>query len=99
MQPERAHFFGRVNGGRGVGWLRRLSLFLAVLMAFTMSEIPARPAGANPPVPAPAPACPADRANTASAAVAAKLCGGPVEALDRRTETAQVFINADGTVT
>ena len=45
------------------------------------------------------PACPADRADEASAAVAAKLCGARVEVLGKRTETTQRFVNPDGTVT
>ncbi|GAB7045295.1 hypothetical protein JCM9534A_04210 [Catenuloplanes indicus JCM 9534] len=43
--------------------------------------------------------CPADRADLVSAAVAAKLCGGRVEALGERSETTQVFANPDGTIT
>ncbi|WP_436535954.1 LamG-like jellyroll fold domain-containing protein [Actinoplanes sp. HUAS TT8] len=45
------------------------------------------------------PVCPVDRADVASAAVAAKLCGNRVEVLGQRTETTQVFVNADGTIT
>ncbi|MEU4690793.1 LamG-like jellyroll fold domain-containing protein [Actinoplanes sp. NPDC023714] len=82
---------------------RALSLLLAVAVAVTLTEAPAarRAAAATTPVAA-APAatpCPAERANLASAAVSAKLCGKPVEALDRRTETTQVFANPDGTIT
>ncbi|NJP33454.1 LamG-like jellyroll fold domain-containing protein [Micromonospora thermarum] len=68
-----------------------------------MSDVPARverPAVAAPkPAPQPKPACPDDRPDEVSAAVAARLCGARVEVANRRSETTQVFANADGTLT
>ncbi|MFI5934037.1 DNRLRE domain-containing protein [Actinoplanes sp. NPDC051494] len=89
MQHRRALFSGR--------WSFPLVLALVV----TMADVPrAAPVAAAPVVPVPTrAACPADRADLTSAAVAAKLCGSRVEALGMRTETTQVFANADGTVT
>src|SRR5690349_12331355 len=102
MSHRRAHFFSSWNVGRRLRWMRRLALALVVVLAVSMSDGPtARPAAASPPVKAPAakPACPDNRADVVSAAIAAKLCGAPVEVLSRRTETTQVFANADGTIT
>ncbi|MFJ6195354.1 LamG-like jellyroll fold domain-containing protein [Micromonospora sp. NPDC092111] len=102
MQHERAHIFGRFNSSPYLGWLRRLSLVLVVAFVVGMTDVPSpRTAAAAPAGQAPAAGatCPQDRMNVASAAVAAKLCGGPVEAVGERTETTQVLVNPDGTRT
>ncbi|WP_422732959.1 LamG-like jellyroll fold domain-containing protein [Micromonospora sp. WMMD558] len=94
-----------VSLARGVfaRWGRRVALLLAVVLAATMSDVPARverPAVAAPkPAAQPKPACPDDRPDEVSAAVAARLCGARVEVANRRSETTQVFANADGTLT
>src|SRR6266511_4335377 len=58
------------------------------------------PAHAAPRPAAPAkPACPAQRPDETSAAIAAKLCGSRVEVTSRLSETTQVWANPDGTLT
>ncbi|RSM51625.1 hypothetical protein DMB66_41265, partial [Actinoplanes sp. ATCC 53533] len=103
MSHERAHFFSDWNAGWRLGWIHRLSLFIILVLVASIADVPVNagtPAVATlPQAPATKPACPADRADVASAAVAAKLCGGRVEAVGERTETTQVFVNPDGTIT
>ncbi|MBY8870259.1 DNRLRE domain-containing protein [Micromonospora sp. PLK6-60] len=101
MADERGQLFSSWNEGWRHAWIRRLCLGLMLLLVVTVAEVPAtrRPAAAAPQQAAAKPRCPADRPDVTSAAVAAKLCGDRVEALDRRTETTQVFVNPDGTRT
>ena len=102
MPHERAHFFADWNTGRRLGWLRRLSLLLILALVVSMADVPSPDPAVAAPVaqkPAAKPACPDNRADLVSAAIAAKLCGNRVEALGARTETTQVFANADGTIT
>ncbi|MDT4987449.1 MAG: hypothetical protein QOI74_1543, partial [Micromonosporaceae bacterium] len=54
---------------------------------------------AQPVTAAPKPACPAQRVDEASALIAARGCAGRVEVEGRRSETTQVWANADGTLT
>ncbi|MCO8276158.1 hypothetical protein M1L60_36835 [Actinoplanes sp. TRM 88003] len=80
--------------------VRVICLALIVLLVVTSNELPA--AAAVTPVaqaPATTPRCVEHRDDIASAAVAAKLCDGRVEAIGQRTETTQVFVNPDGTIT
>ncbi|HWH00397.1 MAG TPA: LamG-like jellyroll fold domain-containing protein [Pilimelia sp.] len=96
--------FISMNEGAGLRWLRRVCLLTAAVLAVTISDIPPGPRRAAPAAAATTPAatpptCPEHRADAASAAVAAKLCDGPVEVLGRRSETTQVFANPDGTLT
>jgi hypothetical protein len=100
---ERGHFFSSWNAGRRLAWLQRVCVAVILALVVSTADVPStsRPAAASPAAPAPArkPACPDDRQDEASAAIAAKLCGARVEAVGRRTETTQVFVNPDGTVT
>ncbi|MCW2143065.1 RHS repeat-associated core domain-containing protein [Actinoplanes cyaneus] len=93
MPLARAHFYS--TGTRAVGFAT------AVILAATMSDLPATsPAAAAPARQDPAAqSCPSDRVDLASAAIAAKLCAGPVEATGKRSETTRVFVNPDGTLT
>ncbi|MFJ6199592.1 LamG-like jellyroll fold domain-containing protein [Micromonospora sp. NPDC092111] len=84
------------------GWTRRLWIVMVFVLVATLSEVPmrpVRPAAAAVSKPASKPACPTDRPDEVSAAIAARLCGSRVEVAGRRTETTQVFANADGTLT
>jgi RHS repeat-associated protein len=101
MPEERGQLFSSLNEGVRFALVKRICLGLMALLVITLADVPAmtRPAAAAEKAPAAAPRCPADRQNVASAAVAAKLCGARVEALDRRTETSQIFANPDGTLT
>ncbi|MEU0550478.1 LamG-like jellyroll fold domain-containing protein [Micromonospora sp. NPDC005979] len=76
---------------------------LVLVLVATLSDVPTRPAEPARAAPAaaaaPKPTCPDDRPDEVSAAVAAKLCGARVEIAGRRTETTQLFANADGTLT
>ncbi|MFG1885609.1 LamG-like jellyroll fold domain-containing protein [Micromonospora sp. NPDC049102] len=78
-------------------------MVLILVLVATLSDLPARPArpvqAAAAPAPAPNVTCPVARPDEVSAGVAAKLCGARVEVANRRTETTQVFANADGTLT
>ncbi|WP_147427338.1 LamG-like jellyroll fold domain-containing protein [Micromonospora globbae] len=95
--------FVALAGGVFARWAGRLALLLAVVLVATMSEVPARverPAAAAPkPAGQAKPACPDDRPDEVSAAVAARLCAARVEVANRRSETTQVFANPDGTLT
>src|SRR5262245_54843887 len=84
---------GRRAGGRRFPVATALSL---VMVASAVAALPATAAGA---VAAAAPACPSSVADAAGAAAAAKACGGRVEVMSGRSETGQVFANADGTST
>ncbi|MFI5937922.1 LamG-like jellyroll fold domain-containing protein [Actinoplanes sp. NPDC051494] len=100
MSDERAEIFSRWQAGNRLEWIKRICAALVVLLIATMSGVPGR-AAAVPAAPAPATVtpCPPNRPDPVSAAVAAKLCGQRIEAIDERTETTQVFVNPDGTVT
>ncbi|WP_432838080.1 LamG-like jellyroll fold domain-containing protein [Dactylosporangium sp. CA-092794] len=77
-----------------------VAVVAASLLVALPAAGPAYAAPAKAPVKAPAkPACPPDRPDEVSAAVAAKLCGGRVEVTGLRSETTQVWANADGTMT
>ncbi|MFI5936837.1 LamG-like jellyroll fold domain-containing protein [Actinoplanes sp. NPDC051494] len=101
MPHERARFFSEWAAGRRLRWVRRLGLLLITVLVTSLLGVPAPdPAAAAPVAEAPAqPACPATRPDLASAAVAAKLCGARVEALNARTETTQVFGEPGGAIT
>ena len=43
--------------------------------------------------------CVASRADVSAALLSAKACGGPVEAMDRRTSSSRTLVGADGTAT
>ncbi|MEU3457468.1 LamG-like jellyroll fold domain-containing protein [Micromonospora sp. NPDC006766] len=89
-------------GAGFAGWARRLAMVMSLVLVATLSDVPARPASpaqAAPPAAAAKPKCPDERTDEVSAAVAAKLCGARVEVAGRRSETTQVFVNPDGTVT
>jgi hypothetical protein len=94
MRHERGHLFGSWNAGRRRAWVRRFCVAVILALVVSTAEVPStsRPAAATPaaPAPAPKPACPDDRQDLASAAIAAKLCGARVEAVGRRTETTAV---------
>jgi len=100
MSYGRARVFTAWNAGK---IRQRLAVVLCGVLLVTFQDLPEpRPAAAAPAHAAPAkpkPACPDGRADLASAAIAAKLCGQRVEATGKRTETTQVFANPDGTVT
>ncbi len=102
MQTLHAHIIvGRKETGR---WRRRIGAVVAITLALAMSDVPQAPqrAEAASPLAGTAPAtakCPTERTDITAAAVAAKLCGKPVEVADRRTETTQLFVNPDGTRT
>ncbi|WP_146605870.1 LamG-like jellyroll fold domain-containing protein [Micromonospora craterilacus] len=105
-QWVRGGVFVALAGDGFVRWARRVAVALAVLMVVTMSDVPVRPdraVAAPKPAAAPNPAekqaCPEDRPDEVSAAVAARLCGERVEVANRRSETVQVFANPDGTLT
>jgi RHS repeat-associated protein len=97
---ERAEVFSRWNTGRRLYWVHQACLALIMLLLITLVDVPRR-AEAAPMAQAPAakPVCADGREDVVSAAVAAKLCGGRVEALGKRTETTQVFAEPDGTLT
>src|SRR6266511_3529355 len=83
-------------------WLGRLAAGTALALAASLLQAPfaAAPAHAAPRPAAPArPACPAQRPDETSAAIAAKLCRGRVEVTYRLSETTQVWANPDGTLT
>ena len=83
-------------------WLGRLAAGTALALAASLLQAPfaAAPAHAAPRPAAPArPACPAQRPDETSAAIAAKLCRGRVEVTNRLSETTQVWANPDGTLT
>ncbi|MET3425014.1 hypothetical protein BJ973_004226 [Actinoplanes tereljensis] len=73
----------------------RARTVLRALLTLSLAAAAAPFAGA---AAAPA-ACPASRAITAGAVAAARTCGGPVEALDRRTNSSRTVIAADGSAT
>lgn len=78
-----------------VGWVR--GLWLAVSMALIIGLGVASPARADDPEDTP----PADvlaPLDWVSASVTARASGVRVEVLSQRSETTQVFVNADGTV-
>ncbi|MEU2614920.1 LamG-like jellyroll fold domain-containing protein [Micromonospora sp. NPDC007271] len=101
----RSQVFGWMGTGRVPTWWRWTAYALMLALTAGLIEAPAAPARAAVPAPqrqAPAAGkspCPVDRADEASAAVAAKLCGARVEVSNRRSETTQVFANPDGTYT
>ncbi|MEU6024443.1 LamG-like jellyroll fold domain-containing protein [Micromonospora sp. NPDC047134] len=106
-QWVRGGVFVAFAGNGSVRWARRIVVVaLAVLLAMTMSDVPVRPdravaapAAEPKPITQPKSACPEDRPDEVSAAVAARLCGERVEVANRRSETVQVFANPDGTMT
>jgi len=75
-----------------------ISCTLAVLLVATISDQVrvAPPALASPAKPAAV--CPQQRPDEAAAKVTARLCGGRVEVASLRSETHQVFANADGSM-
>jgi hypothetical protein len=87
---------------------RRSTLVKDVLVVALVASIaavavprPAKAAQSGPPVAArsaSAVRCPGERPDTASAAIAAKLCGGRVGVTNLTTETTLVWANADGTM-
>lgn len=101
MSHGRARVLAAWNAGRRLTWTRRLAVVLCGVLLVTLQDLPEpRPAAAAPSQHVAAkPACPDGRTDVASAAIAAKLCGQRVEATGKRTETTQVFVNPDGTVT
>ena len=105
MTHDRAHLFSSWNAGPRRTWVRRLCLIVVAALLVTGADLPSasHPVAAAPvalrQAPAAKPACPADRSDVASAAIAAKLCGAAVEAIGKRTETTRVLVNADGTIT
>jgi RHS repeat-associated protein len=83
--------------GRG----RPLLYATALTLVLTMFEVISRPApavSAPPDTPA-RQECPVDRPDRASAALAARWCGGRVEVAGERSETLRLWANADGTLT
>ncbi|WP_433538665.1 LamG-like jellyroll fold domain-containing protein [Micromonospora sp. CA-249363] len=96
--------FTNLSSGTAFRWTRRMAALLALTLVVTLSQVPMRslvPAQAATPGSAAAskPACPKQRPDGVSAAVAAKLCGARVEVADQLSETTQVFANPDGTTT
>src|SRR5689334_12388157 len=81
-----------------------LAAAVALVLTITLADFPGQPAAAAPIPAAPLTAqvktpCPTDKADEPSAAIAAKLCDGRVEVVNRRTETTRVFVNPNGTLT
>lgn len=95
--------FIRFTEGRSRAWTRQIRTTLALAVAASVAVVApplAAPAAAAPAVPAAAkPECPAERPDEASAALAAKLCGKRVGVSNARTETTEVWVNPDGTLT
>ena len=92
-----------ITFGGGVGlftgvWRKRLSTFALVGLVAGLLLEPST-ASAAPVVAAGKQSCPASASDESSAAGAAASCGSRVEALSRRSETVQVFVNPDGTST
>lgn len=77
-----------------------VALLVAALTA-TLLIVPPGPTAAADVTPAAAATepCPPSRPDKISAGLAARLCGGRVEILDARTETTQVWAEADGSLT
>jgi RHS repeat-associated protein len=95
---------GRVGRARrGAGRVvRLLAAGVSVALVLTLAEVPVWPAASAAPVAAVgeavAPGCPDERADRVSATVTARLCNKRVEVAGERSETTQVWVGPDGSM-
>ncbi|MET7426409.1 RHS repeat-associated core domain-containing protein [Dactylosporangium sp. NPDC005555] len=80
------------------GWGRALTNAVALFLAVTLVEVVAPPAPVQAAPPAKA-ECPAERPDRIAAVLAARWCNGKVEVSGERSETLQLWANADGSLT